>query len=430
MPFNSFLASASATSGDDDGGKESTGDSGGDQGGGGTGDEDTGDNEGGGATGGDVNDGGENPVTDTQTEAPVATDQGKLLAIEICDNGVDDDGDEQIDFNDPDCKGNNALPSIVTDNGTTQQGLRVGHVTDNPTTSTPPSGPRVPEICGDGIDNNGFDGIDEGCIGVENQLPGGVRDVLVPGGTEENGGQAAPPDDVVNPRPDGKCPPGYELSIRGAVNSCVRTKQAPPPVDDNGGSGTNNTKQAPPPSGTTPDQMNKNNLTRIGNTTNITINNAIAQAFSKTAYNSQVLQQAVQNTLIVGEETIPLQGTIGPGAFRLLSTFDPFRLIGGSAIVYLPTVNIEVAVANGLEPIQVIAVDGDTNEMVILPSVKMPIEGNAYKVVLGESFTGINPITGNEVNVDNIKALFLSNGLDGTITFGDVSSIAILSIVR
>jgi hypothetical protein len=60
----------------------------------------------------------------------------------------------------------------------------------------------------------------------------------------------------------------------------------------------------------------------------------------------------------------------------------------------------------------------------------MPIEGNAYKVVLGEAFTGINPVTGNEVNVDNIKALFLSNELDWTITFGDGSSIAILSIVR
>jgi hypothetical protein len=175
ISFNSIVPSASATSegynGGDNGG-EYTGDSGG---------------EGDGETAGDV--GGENTDTAMESEAPAMTDQGDLLTIEICDNGADDDGDGQIDFNDPDCKSNNAPPSIVTDKRTIQQGQNDAPIfSNNTTTTTPPSGPGVPEICGDGIDNNGFDGIDEGCLGLQNRFPGDVGGVLAPEGTEAPNG--------------------------------------------------------------------------------------------------------------------------------------------------------------------------------------------------------------------------------------------------
>jgi hypothetical protein len=96
-----------------------------------------------------------------------------------------------------------------------------------------------------------------------------------------------------------------------------------------------------------------------------------------------VLQQAAQNTLLIGEETVPLHGLIKANGSRLLSTFDPFKLIGGSAIIYLPTSNISSSLSpstsfspssasEGSDKMQILALDGNTNEMVILPSTKMP----------------------------------------------------------
>jgi hypothetical protein len=248
---------------------------------------------------------------------------------------------------------------------------------EEPSTTTPPSGPGVPEICGDGIDNNGEGHIDEGC------------EAAAPPGEET---PAAPPGEETP-----AAPPGEE------------TPAAPPGEE---------TPAAPP-------QTNGGNTTQPGNTTFVTINNAIAQAFSSTTYNTNVLRQAAQNTLLVGEETIPLQGTIASSNSRLLSTFDPFRLVGGSVIIYLPTSNIPSP-----NPIQILALDGDSNEMAILQSSKMPIGGNAYKIVLAAAFSGINPTTGNQINVDNIKALFLFNNSNQPIAFGSGSSVALLTIVR
>jgi hypothetical protein len=158
----------------------------------------------------------------------------------------------------------------------------------------------------------------------------------------------------------------------------------------------------------TPPLTNGGNTTQPGNATFVTINNAIAQAFSSTTYNTNVLRQAAQNALLVGEKTIPLQGTIASRDSRLLSTFDPFRLVGGSVIIHLPTSNIPSP-----KPIQILALDGDSNEMAILQSSKMPIGGNAYKIVLGAAFSGINAATGNQI-----------------IAFGSGSSVALLTIVR
>ena len=175
-----------------------------------------------------------------------------------------------------------------------------------------------------------------------------------------------------------------------------------------------------------------------GNATFVTINNAIAQAFSSTKYNTRVLQQAAQNTLLIGEETIPLQGLIKANGTRLLSTFDPFRLIGGSAIIYLPTSNTSSSPSpsflpspssEGSDKMQILALD-ENSEMVTLPSTKMPIQGDGFKTVLGELFVGSNPFTGEQVTVDNIKALFLLNNSNKTITFGYGSSVALLTIVR
>lgn len=184
-------------------------------------------------------------------------------------------------------------------------------------------------------------------------------------------------------------------------------------------------------------QPELNNTTQPGNTTIVTINNAIAQAFSSTTYNTNVLQQLAQNTLLVGEETVPLQGLIKANDSRLLSTFDPFRLIGGSAIIYLPTSNISsssqslvTSTVTASDKMQILALDGDSNQVVMLPYIKMPIERNAYKTVLGAAFQGTNPFTGNQVTVDNVKALFLFNGSNQTITLGYGSSIALLTIVR
>jgi hypothetical protein len=154
--------------------------------------------------------------------------------------------------------------------------------------------------------------------------------------------------------------------------------------------------QPPPQPGPEPEpepQTNETNTNQTENATIITINNAIAQAFSSATYNTNVLQHLAQNTLLVGEETVPLQGVIKANDSRLLSTFDPFRLIGGSAIIYLPTSNIflfspSTAPTTNLDKMQILALDGDSNQVVILPSIKMPIEGNAYKTVLGETFQG------------------------------------------
>lgn len=182
---------------------------------------------------------------------------------------------------------------------------------------------------------------------------------------------------------------------------------------------------------------NLNNTTSPGNATIITINNAIAQAFSSTTYNTNILQQLAESSLIVGEETIPLQGMIKANDSRLLSTFEPFRLIGGSAIIYLPTSNISSSAPlvgssyiTTPSSLRIIALDGDTQQYVTLPSVKMSVLVNSYKTVLGEAYQGTNPFTGERVTVDNIKALYLLNESNQTLSLGYGSSVALLTIVR
>ena len=57
--------------------------------------------------------------------------------------------------------------------------------------------------------------------------------------------------------------------------------------------------------------------------------------------------------------------------------------------------------------------------------------GTSYAAIaIGELFVGINPFTGEQVTVDNIKALFLFNNSNKTVTFGYGSSVALLTIVR
>jgi hypothetical protein len=80
--------------------------------------------------------------------------------------------------------------------------------------------------------------------------------------------------------------------------------------------------------------------------------------------------------------------------------------------------------------VQLIALDGDTQQYVALPSVEMPGLENSYKPVLGEAFEGINPFTGKKVTVDDIKALYLLNISNQTVALGYGSSIALLTIVR
>jgi hypothetical protein len=270
-------------------------------------------------------------------------------------------------------------------------------------TITPPSGTGVPEICGDGIDNNAEGQIDEGCE-TASGAPGEETTTTPPG---EETTTTPPGEAAAAPHGDGN------------------TTTTPPGEAAAAPHGDGNTTTTPPGEAATATQTNGGNTTQPGNTTFVTINNAIAQAFSSTTYNTNVLRQAAQNTLLVGEETIPLIGTIASSDSRLLSTFDPFRLVGGSVIIYLPTSNIPFP-----NPIQILALDGDSNEMAILQSSKIPIGGNAYKIVLAAAFSGINPATGNQVNVDNIKALFLINNSNQPVTFGFGSSVALLTIVR
>jgi hypothetical protein len=80
--------------------------------------------------------------------------------------------------------------------------------------------------------------------------------------------------------------------------------------------------------------------------------------------------------------------------------------------------------------VQLIALDGDTQQYVALPSVEMTGLENSYKPVLGEAFEGINPFTGKKVTVDDIKALYLLNISNQTVALGYGSSIALLTIVR
>ena len=139
----------------------------------------------------------------------------------------------------------------------------------------------------------------------------------------------------------------------------------------------------------------------------------------------------------MGVYKIQILGFIMANDSRLLSTFEPFRLLGGSAIVYLPTSNISTPTSPARSSLvvnsnnlQLLALDGDSQQYVTLPSVKMPVVENSYKSVLGEAFKGTNPFTGEQVTVDNIKALYLLNESNQTITFGYGSSVALLTIVR
>ena len=234
-----------------------------------------------------------------------------------------------------------------------------------------------------------------------------------------------------------ECPPGTYIDedplcepcpTEGQIpEACVRPDEIPQPQPE---------PEAEPEAEPTP-LTNETNANQTGNTTFVTINNAIAQAFSSTTYNTRVLQQAAQNTLLIGEETVPLQGLVKANGTRLLSTFDPFKLIGGSAIIYLPTSNISsspsylpTSISEGSDKMQILALDGNTNQVVTLPSTEIPIGSNASKIVLGQAFEGTNPFTGEQVNVDNIKALFLFNSSNSTIAFGFGSNVALLTIVR
>jgi len=222
-----------------------------------------------------------------------------------------------------------------------------------------------------------------------------------------------------------KCPPGTYIDEDPFCEPCPSEGQIPEECDQ--------LVKIQPPAPIEEPFSNETSTDPTGNTTFVTINNAIAQAFSSTTYNTRVLQQAAQNTLLVGEETIPLQGEIVANDTRLLSTFDPFKLIGGSAIIYLPTSNISSSdLASHLNEMQILGLDGDSNEVVPLPSSKIPIHGNGYvyKSMLGEAFAGTNPFTGQQVTVDNIKALFLLNRINQTVTFGYGSNVALLTIVR
>lgn len=64
---------------------------------------------------------------------------------------------------------------------------------------------------------------------------------------------------------------------------------------------------------------------------------------------------------------------------------------------------------------QIIALDGNSNEVVTLPCTKMPMQGNGFKTVLGEVFEGTNPYTGGQVTADDVKALFLFNSSNKTM---------------
>jgi hypothetical protein len=233
------------------------------------------------------------------------------------------------------------------------------------------------------------------------------------------------------------CPPGMYINedplcdpcpTEGDVpNECTISEPEPEPEPE----------PQPQPQPQPQPLPNLNNTTSPGNATIITINNAIAQAFSSTTYNTNILQQLAESSLLVGEETIPLQGMIKANDSRLLSTFEPFRLIGGSAIIYLPTSNISssappVSSSYITTPssLQIIALDGDTQQYVTLPPVKMSVLENSYKTILGEAYQGTNPFTGERVTVDNIKALYLLNESNQTLSLGYGSSVALLTIVR
>lgn len=240
-----------------------------------------------------------------------------------------------------------------------------------------------------------------------------------------------------------ECPPGTYVDEDPLCEPCPTEGQIPEECDQPDEIEQPSQPEPEPAPLTNGNITTTTNQTGNGNATFVTINNAIAQAFSSTTYNARVLQQAAQNTLLIGEETVPLQGLIKANDTRLLSTFDPFKLIGGSAIIYLPTSNIsfspslstspfslQTSTSGGSNKMQILALDGNSNEMVTLPYTKMPGKVNGFKTMLGEVFGGINPFTGEQVTVDNIKALFLFNSSNQTITFGYGSSVALLTIVR
>ncbi len=82
---------------------------------------------------------------------------------EICDNGVDDDGDGLVDCDDDECAGSAGCLVEICDNGTDDDGDALIDCDDPDCASAPACLP--PEICGNGVDDDGDSKID--CADVQ-----------------------------------------------------------------------------------------------------------------------------------------------------------------------------------------------------------------------------------------------------------------------
>jgi len=79
-------------------------------------------------------------------------------AQELCDNGVDDDGDGDVDCDDADCVGEVQCIFEICDNGVDDDGDGDVDCDDVDCAAQPPCLP--PEICGNGVDDNGNGKVD------------------------------------------------------------------------------------------------------------------------------------------------------------------------------------------------------------------------------------------------------------------------------
>jgi hypothetical protein len=119
--------------------------------------------------------------------------------------------------------------------------------------------------------------------------------------------------------------------------------------------------------------------------------------------------------------------TMEDGGARILATFEPCVLTGGTVVLNLPDdqgVNLVAANIQG----------GQTTQSAALPIQRVaPItEGQAlYTITLSEQMVGFDPATGAEVTLNgNINSLFLLNLAGQEVELSGDNSVALNAILR
>ena len=409
---NRLLASSG---GDEDGG----GDNGGD---GGQGSE--ADNSGDANNNGGQPDTATEPQGETSPETTVQPEQTELPeqqpTSEICDNGVDDDGDGKIDSDDSDCQGkkgfyNKDAGGIACEIITLGHGCIPFKPSNVPKPPQPPQdpgleGPGEPPVPSTGSGqqvpdcNDPKNKQDPYCVGTP--LPPGQGradlDANTPQNLEEGQvlkfGDLVPPGDKTNP--DNPLP-----------------TQTPGPTQ---------TPTTPPP---TPTQSQSQSQP-----TKIIVKGGTFTVPGRSGGSSSSPSPAT-TTAPTSADCSPKESTLtlGPsvlqnGEAKLILILDPCSLVEGSLVLNLP---------EGGEGIKLLAANLQGNQAtqsVIVPLHRVAPIGTGqtlYDVDLNNLVTGEEPVTGKQVTLNgNINALLLWNNAEKEVGFSPQNSVALNTIVK